>query len=142
MNVAAVLHIKGGTVYTARPDSSLFDIAKTLSEKKIGGIVVIGEQGSVAGIVTERDLVRAIGKNGPAILEAAVSEIMTTNVVTCDKSTTIDEMMDMMTRGRFRHIPVIEDDALVGIVSIGDVVKHHIAEVEMEVTAMRCYLNG
>ncbi len=142
MNVAAVLKTKGRAVATARPHTTLMEITKKLAARKIGTIVIIGDEGKVAGIVSERDVVGAIAKGDEAVLREPVSTIMTSNVITCQEINTVDDMMDVMTKGRFRHVPVIEDDALVGIISIGDVVKHHIAEVEMEVSAMRYYLNG
>ena len=142
MNVAAVLKTKGRSVTTARPNATLMEITKQLATRKIGTIVIIGDEGKVVGIVSERDVVGAIAKGDETVLREPVSTIMTTNVITCHEINTVDDMMDVMTKGRFRHVPVIEDDALVGIISIGDVVKHHIAEVEMEVSAMRYYLNG
>lgn len=140
MNVAAILKVKGRAVTTARPDSTLLDVVQRLAAKRIGAVVVVGESGAVAGIISERDIIRAIGDQGAAALQAPVAEFMTRNVVTCQETSVVDELMEMMTKGRFRHLPVIEDDALVGIISIGDVVKHHVAEVEMEVSAMRNYL--
>lgn len=140
MNVASILKAKGKSVATARSDETLEAVAQKLSARKIGAIVIVGDGGSVAGIVSERDIVRTIAENGATALQQPVSNVMTKNVMTCAESSTIDQMMAVMTQGRFRHVPVIEDGALVGIISIGDVVKHHIAEVEMEVTAMRDYL--
>ncbi len=140
MNVAAILKAKGRAVSTARADATLLDIASKLTAKRIGAVVVVGDGGHVAGIVSERDLIKAIAERGPAALAAPVSDVMTRNVVSCRENSTLDDLMSTMTQGRFRHLPVIEDGALVGIVSIGDVVKHHVAEVEMEVSAMRGYL--
>lgn len=141
MNVAAILKVKGRAVTTAKPETALLEVAQKLAAKKIGAVVVVGENGSVVGIISERDIVRALGNRGDAALHAPVAEFMTRNVVSCTDYSLVDELMEMMTRGRFRHLPVLEDDgALVGIISIGDVVKHHVAEVEMEVSAMRNYL--
>jgi CBS domain-containing protein len=140
MNVATILKAKGRAVSTARPDTTLVDIAQKLAAKRIGAIVIIGDSGKVAGIISERDLVRTIAERGIEALNLPVAEIMTRNVVTCEEQTRIDELMEQMTRGRFRHMPVVEDGALVGIISIGDVVQNHVAEVEMEVSAMRGYL--
>lgn len=140
MNVAAILKAKGRAVATAKPDTSIVEIADKLSSKRIGAILIVGGNGKVEGIISERDLVRAIAAAGEKALQAPVSEFMTRNVVSCQETTTLEELMGVMTKSRFRHLPVIEDDALVGIISIGDVVKHHVAEVEMEVTAMREYL--
>ncbi len=142
MNVAAILKLKGRAVATARSDVTLLEIARRLAAKKIGAIVVIDEAGGVAGIVSERDIIRAVGHGGGGALTTTVAEVMTRNVITCRESTTLDELMATMTAGRFRHVPVLENDQLAGIVSIGDVVKHHVAEVEMEASAMRSYLTA
>lgn len=140
MNVAAILKSKGRAVSTARPEASLLEISQKLAQKKIGAIIVVGDSGRVAGIISERDIIRALSEHGAAALQHTAGETMTRNVISCTEMSPIDELMELMTKGRFRHLPVIEDDQLIGIVSIGDVVKNHIAEVEMEVTAMRGYL--
>lgn len=140
MNVASILKSKGRAVSTVRPNATLLDVTKKLASKKIGAIVVVGENGHVTGIISERDIIRAISERGASALTLMVSEVMTRNVVSCQETSELDELMETMTKGRFRHVPVIEDDALVGIISIGDVVKYHVAEVEMEVSAMRSYL--
>ncbi len=140
MNVALILKSKGRAVSTVRPNATLLDVAKKLGPKKIGAIVVVGENGHVSGIISERDVIRAISEHSAAALSMMVSEVMTRTVVACQETSELDELMETMTKGRFRHLPVIEDDALVGIISIGDVVKYHIAEVQMEVSAMRNYL--
>lgn len=140
MNVASILKSKGRAVSTVRPNATLLDVAKKLGPKKIGAVVVVGENGHVAGIISERDIIRAVSERGAPALSLMVSEVMTRNVVSCSETSELDELMEMMTKGRFRHLPVVEDDALVGIISIGDVVSHHVAEVQMEVSAMRNYL--
>jgi CBS domain-containing protein len=140
MNVASILKLKGRAVSTVRPNSTLLEVSKKLASKKIGAIVVVGENGHVTGIISERDIIRAVSERGAPALSLMVSEVMTRNVISCQETSELDELMEMMTKGRFRHLPVIEDDALVGIISIGDVVKYHVAEVEMEVSAMRNYL--
>ena len=139
MNIAQILKAKGRAVATVRPDASLFEIINKLAQKRIGAIVVVGDNGEVVGIISERDIIRRLAAQGEAALNEPVSQSMTSSVISCQETSTIDEIMEVMTQGRFRHVPVIEDGALVGIVSIGDVVKNHIAEVEMEVTAMRGY---
>jgi CBS domain-containing protein len=139
VNIAQLLKAKGRAVTTARPGLKLLDIIASLASKRIGAIIIVGDKGELAGIISERDIIHALAKSGEAVLQDPVSKHMTRDVVTCQESTTIDEVMELMTQGRFRHITVIEDGALVGIISIGDVVKNHIAEVEMEVTAMRGY---
>jgi CBS domain-containing protein len=140
MNVASILKAKGRAVTTARPDATVLDVASKLAAKKIGAIVVVGDQGHVVGIVSERDVIRSIAERGATALERPVSEIMTRNVITCHETSSVEELMSIMTQGRFRHLPVLDDGALVGIISIGDVVKNHVAEVQMEVSAMRGYL--
>lgn len=140
MNVAAILKGKGRAVATAPPDTALQEITERLAAKRIGAIVLIGGNGAVAGIISERDIIRAVAQHGPACLLQPASKFMTRQIVTCGEGDTIDELMATMTAGRFRHIPVVQDGALVGIVSIGDVVKHHIAEVEMEASALRTYI--
>jgi CBS domain-containing protein len=140
MNVAAILKLKGGGVVTTTKDKSLLDIAKLLVEHGIGCIVIVREEDDkVAGIVSERDLMRAIGQAGPQVLEEPVSDFMTKTVVTAREADTIDRLMWEMTTHRFRHMPVVERDRLIGLVSIGDLVKIHIAEVEMEATATAGY---
>jgi CBS domain-containing protein len=140
MNVASILKAKGRTVTTARPDTTVRDIARKLHDRRIGAIIIVGDNGDVDGIVSERDVIRAIAENGAAALSDPVSAIMTRNVVSCHETSHIDELMEMMTEGRFRHLPVIEDGHLVGVVSIGDVVKNHVAEVQMEVSSLRNYV--
>lgn len=140
MNVASILKVKGKSVATAPPEDTVETVAQKLASRKIGAIVIVGDEGHVAGIISERDIIRAVAEQGAAALQQPVSKVMTKNVMTCNQASTIEQMMAIMTQGRFRHVPVVEDGTLLGIISIGDVVKHHIAEVEMEVTAMRDYL--
>jgi len=137
--IANILKVKGRSVTTARPDDTVQEIADRLAQKKIGAIVIVGGGGSVIGIISERDLIRVIAQRGADALSMPVSEVMTREVVVCSEATSVDDIMEMMTNGRFRHLPVVEESRLVGIVSIGDIVKHHIAEVELEVSAMRGY---
>lgn len=145
MNVAAVLKVKGRKVATAKAQTPVEAIARELAEKRIGAIVIVGhdgpsERGRVLGIVSERDIIRGIATRGAQCLAEPVSTLMTRQVISCRESDTIEAVMSTMTAGRFRHVPVIEDDELTGLISIGDVVKHHIAEVEMEATALKSYL--
>lgn len=140
MNVAAILRQKGRAVTTVSPSVTLLDVANKLAAKRIGAIVVVGARGEVAGIISERDIIRALSEEGTECLTRPVSETMTRQVVACQETDTLDELMAMMTAKRFRHLPVVTDKALVGIISIGDVVKHHVAEVKMEATAMREYI--
>lgn len=140
MNVAAILKLKGRSVVTIASEVSLLDVAKLLREKSIGCIVIEGDDGKVAGIVSERDIVRAIAQSGAKVLKEPVANYMTRAVVTAREADTIDRLMSEMTAHHFRHMPIVERGRLVGLVSIGDVVKMRIAEAEMEAAAMREYI--
>ncbi len=139
MTVARIINDKGRDVVTASPETSLAALAATLSEKRIGAIVIV-EKGAIRGIISERDLVRAVAKHGGAALVMHASEWMTARVMTCEPRDTINEVMQKMTSGRFRHLPVVENGKLTGIVSIGDVVKRRIEDVEREADQIREYI--
>jgi CBS domain-containing protein len=136
MNVATILKQKGRGVFTTTTtDKSLLDVARLLSQHGIGCIVIVGNDDEIAGIVSERDLMRAIGQGGPKVLNEPVSNFMTKTVVTAGEADTINQLMAEMTTRRFRHMPVVERDRLIGLVSIGDLVKR----IEMEAAATREY---
>ena len=139
MNVATILKQKGGGVFTTTSDKSLLDIAKLLAEHGIGCIVIVEDDEKITGIVSERDLLRAIVQAGPKALAEPVSNFMTKTVITARKSDTVDQLMTEMTTRRFRHMPVVERDRFIGLVSIGDLVKLQITEIEMEAAATREY---
>jgi CBS domain-containing protein len=139
MNAATILKFKGSGVVTSTANRSLLDIAKLLTQHGIGCIVIVGGDDKVVGIVSERDLMRAIGQAGPKALNKPVSDFMTKTVVTAREADTSDRLMSEMTTRRFRHMPVVERDRLVGLVSIGDLVKIRIADDEMEAAATREY---
>lgn len=140
MTVARILSQKGRTVVTVQPHRTLAEAASLLTEKGIGALVVSDAGQTVLGILSERDIIRAVVRGGGAALDAPVSRHMTAKVVCCSRGTGVDEVMELMTDGRFRHVPVVEDGRLVGLVSIGDVVKHRIASVEAEHQALREYI--
>lgn len=141
MNVVTILKQKGNQVSTISSTSSLLDASHMLASKKIGAVVVSDGEGQVAGILSERDIVRAISKGGAAVLSSPVADMMTRDVITCTESETLDNIMQIMTRGRFRHLPVVDSAGrLAGIISIGDAVKFHIGEIRMEAEAMRDYI--
>jgi CBS domain-containing protein len=140
MNVEQLLSGKGHDVISMQPHRTLSEAIRTLSEKRIGAVVVMGADGALVGILSERDIIRALGELGPSALESAVSRSMTSKVVTCRPQTSVDELMEIMTTGRFRHVPVVENGRVTGIVSIGDVVKHRVAAIEAESQAMRDYI--
>ncbi|MGO4174307.1 CBS domain-containing protein [Bosea sp. TAF32] len=140
MNVEKLLSDKGREVISVQPHRTLAEAIRTLSEKRIGAVVVMGSDGALVGILSERDIIRALGEHGATALESAVSRSMTSKVVTCRPQTSVDELMEIMTMGRFRHVPVVENGRVTGIVSIGDVVKHRVAAIEAESQAMRDYI--
>ncbi|ODR98718.1 inosine-5-monophosphate dehydrogenase [Methyloceanibacter methanicus] len=140
MNVAAILKLKGRDVLTAPPSTKLLDIAQLLGEHKIGCIVIVDGEGSVVGIVSERDIVQELARAGTSVMDEPVEVCMTKSVVSCREADTTDQLMGEMTAHRFRHMPVVERGRLVGLVSIGDVVRMRIAEAEMEAAAMREYI--
>lgn len=140
MTVQHILSDKGTGVVTIKPDMSLAEAAAMLSEKRIGAIVVSVDGAVVGGILSERDIIRALAKEGGSSLEARVSRYMTSDVITCGRNADMDHLMQVMTTGKFRHIPVVEDGRLVGIVSIGDVVKRRLAEIETEHLALKEYI--
>ena len=140
MIVKTIIDAKGRDVVTMEPGSSLDTAAKLLAERRIGAVVVLGPDHRVIGILSERDIVRAVSERGSAALQDQVSQVMTRKVVTCTLDETIHSIMERMTAGKFRHVPVLEQGRLAGIVSIGDVVKHRIVEMEQESAALRDYI--
>ena len=140
MTVARILKEKGRDVLTTQPHRTLKEVAAQLAEKGVGAVVVSDAASNVLGILSERDVVRAIGKVGAKALEDPVSRHMTARVQTVGEDATIDEVMQTMTDGRFRHMPVVEDGRLVGIVSIGDIVKRHVNAIDTERLALREYI--
>ena len=140
MTVARILGKKGREVATTQPHRTLQEVANLLAARKIGAVVVADAQNRVLGILSERDIVRAVAKRGADALEDAVSIYMTTKVITASEEDTVLATVEKMNAGRFRHLPVIKDGELAGIVSIGDVVKFRLEEMEHEQSAMREYI--
>jgi len=141
MTVKAILSRKGNDVITIEPTVTVSAAVNILAEHRIGALVVVaGADGQVAGILSERDIVRALAQRGPGALQEAVGQVMTRRVVTCTESDTVAALMERMTQGKFRHLPVVERGKLVGLVSIGDVVKHRLGEMEHESNALREYI--
>ena len=140
MTVQAILSAKGGNVLTIEPTASIGAAAKILAVRRIGALVVTGPEQRVIGIVSERDIVHVLAMRGAEALDLPLTEIMTRKVATCGPSDTISSIMERMTTGKFRHVPVIDQGRLAGIVSIGDVVKHRLQEMEFEQNALRDYI--
>ena len=140
MDVASILRIKGSSVATAPPEATITDIAAKLKEEKIGALVVSEDGIKVLGIISERDIVRGLADHGLDLLEKRAEELMTAKVMTCTPNDTTGDLMAIMSEKRIRHIPVTENGELCGIVSIGDVVKDRLDEIEREASALRDYV--
>jgi CBS domain-containing protein len=140
MTVSQILNTKGRNVITASPDQTMHAVARVLADKRIGAVVIIDPKGKIEGIASERDFVRAIAGQGAAALDRPVRELMTTNVKTCTPSDTEAELMSLMTEHRIRHLPVVEDGRLAGMISIGDVVKFRMEAIEREAEEMKTYI--
>ena len=140
MTVASILAQKGSNIVTVNPDESLLAVAQLLDKNRIGAVLAVDTEGKLAGIMSERDVVRAVARGGPEALGEAVGSHMTKKVVTCKSEDRISSVMLKMTEGKFRHVPVLDGGKLTGIISIGDVVKRRIADIETEWRAMQDYI--
>ena len=141
MQVSAVLSQKGDRVVTVSPSDSITDVAATLSTNKIGAVLVCADDGAVLGVLSERDIVRGIAQSGVDSLTKPAADLMTKDVITCEAADTVNAVMATMTDHRIRHVPVMNDGALAGVISIGDVVKNHLAEIERERQALHDYIS-
>jgi len=139
MTVRSILDSKGHQVLNVEPHAKLAAAVKILGEKRIGAVLVMSE-GRIEGILSERDIVRVLAERGAQVLEEPVSGVMTRKVVSCRQSDTVAAIMEMMTLGKFRHLPVVEDGKVVGLISIGDIVKRRVQEYETEQEALRDYI--
>ena len=142
MHVKNILSAKGSNVISIEPTATLETAVRTLTENKIGALLVLGPDRRVIGILSERDIVRVLAQHGASVLAQPLSQVMTRKVVTCSPAETIGVIMERMTAGKFRHVPVIEQEQIVGIVSIGDVVKYRLQEMEHESAALRDYIQS
>jgi CBS domain-containing protein len=140
MTVKAILEEKGHDVFTLGPNDKLSTAIKVLTENRIGALVITNGDRKIVGILSERDIVKLIGKLGAGALDQSIREAMTPKVNICNENHTVNEVMEIMTRGRFRHLPVEKNGLLDGIVSIGDVVKRRIEDVEREAQQIREYI--
>ena len=140
MTVKGILSRKGNSVVTLEPNASLATAIKVLAERRIGALVITGADHRIVGILSERDIVRTLAERGPAALSDPLADVMTRKVVTCTQSETVCEIMERMTAGKFRHIPVVEQGRLIGIVSIGDIVKSRVEDMEKESAALQDYI--
>lgn len=142
MRIERVISNKGAEVLTIAPNASVGDAAILLSEKRIGAVVVCEPGKAPEGILSERDIVRELGRSGAGCLQQTVADLMTRDIRTCSLSDALDDVLSIMTEGRFRHMPVIQDGQMVGIVSIGDIVKSRLNELSMERDALEGMVMG
>lgn len=142
MFVRQILAGKGDHIVSIDPTARITDVVALMSRERVGAVVVLEGDGSIAGIVSERDITRHLAEHGNELLEMSADRIMTREVVTCGPDDGIDKLMAKMTRGRFRHLPVVEQGKIVGIVSIGDIVKHRLEELESEASLLQGYIAG
>jgi len=140
MTVSTILAGKGREVISVEPSASLADAVRLLASKRIGAALIFGADRRIAGIISERDIVRVLAERGPSALDEPVSGAMTRKVSTAHERETVASIMERMTAGKFRHVPVVDQGRLTGIVSIGDVVKHRLQEMERDSAAMRDYI--
>ena len=140
MTVSTILAGKGREVVSVEPSASLADAVRLLAGKRIGAAVILGADRRIAGIISERDIVRVLAERAAGALDEPVSQTMTRKVETCNESETVSSLMERMTSGKFRHMPVVDRGRVIGIVSIGDIVKHRLHEMERESAAMRDYI--
>lgn len=142
MRVSDILRGKSNDIISLQENETVATAARLLAEKKIGAVVVLSVDDGLAGILSERDIIGGLSTRGADILAEPVSRIMTADVKTCTKDEPVQSLMQRMTEGRFRHLPVMDDETLIGMISIGDVVKNHISVLEQEKKAMREYITG
>jgi len=142
MNVDSILKTKGNVVVTVAPGEKISVAAAKLKREKIGALVVSEDGIGVSGILSERDIARALADHGAGLGELAVGDLMTRNVITCTPDDTVEELMTTMTERRIRHLPVMADGALCGIISIGDVMKNRLEEIQREAESLRAYIAG
>ena len=140
MHVQAILGNKGASVVSMRPTATILDACRLLTEHRIGAVLVLDEANHVIGVFSERDVVRRIAEHGAHALDLPLAEVMTRNVLTCKPEDSVDDVMAVMTARRVRHLPVLDDGKLIGLVSIGDVVKHRLDEAALEVDSLREYV--
>jgi CBS domain-containing protein len=140
MIIKSILAAKGSNVISIEPNASLESAVKMLAQHRIGALLVLGPDRRVVGILSERDVVRVLAERGAGVLAQPLSQVMTRRVVTCSPSDSVGVLMERMTTGKFRHLPVIEQEQVIGVISIGDVVKHRLQEIEQESAALRDYI--
>jgi CBS domain-containing protein len=142
MLIRQILSAKGSEVVTTRPEATIAEVVGLLKAKGIGAVVVTDDGGRLSGIISERDIARGLADHGAELMEMRVGQLMSVKVVTCTPQDGLEKLMQTMTAGRFRHLPVLEDGTLTGIISIGDVVKYRLKELEDESHMLQDYIHG
>ncbi len=141
MELSNIIASREGKVITVGIDEKITEVTRTLAVERLGAVVVTDDDGKLAGIISERDIVRALNERGAAVQDLGVGDLMTRSVITCTPENSIEEVMELMTSHEIRHLPVVEDDALVGVVSILDVVKSRLSEVETDYSVLRTFMS-
>jgi CBS domain-containing protein len=142
MLIRQILAAKGSDVISTRPEATIAEVAKLLKEKRIGAVVVMDRGGKLSGIISERDIARGVAVHGAKLQDLKVRDLMTPEVISCSPDDGLQKLMQIMTEGRFRHLPVVKDGKMLGIISIGDVVKHRLQELEQETHMLQDYIAG
>jgi len=142
MPIKTILSTKGTEVFNTHPDTPLTEAANILVHRHIGWLLVLDEDHKISGAISERDIVRAAAENDGSLQGLAVRDVMTSDVLTCTSDDTLESVMNIMTNKRVRHLPVVDDDAIIGLVSIGDVMKHRLEEIQYEGDSLREYISG
>ena len=140
MLISAILHEKGGDIISVTGTTFIDEVIKTLKDKRIGAVLVIEDDGTIDGVLSERDIVRGLASQGPSIMQLEARALMTRDVITCTSAQDLRGAMEVMTKNRIRHLPVVDGGQLSGLISIGDLVKYRISEAEQEAEALRGYI--
>ncbi len=141
MELSNIIASREGKVITVGIDEKITEVTRTLAVERLGAVVVMDDDGKLAGIISERDIVRALNERGAAVQDSGVGELMTRSVITCTPENSIEEVMELMTSHQIRHLPVVDGDALVGVVSILDVMKSRLSEVETDYSVLRTFMS-
>lgn len=140
MLISTILHEKGGDIISVTATTSIEDVTKVLKERRIGAVLVLEDDGTIDGVLSERDIVRGLASDGTAVLKLEARTLMTRDVITCTSAQDLRGAMEIMTKNRIRHLPIVDDGKLIGLISIGDLVKYRISEAEQEAEALRGYI--
>ena len=141
MELSEIIASREGRLITVGVDEKIAEVTRTLAVERLGAVVVMDDDGKLAGIISERDIVRALNERGAGVQDMGVGDLMTRSVITCTPENSIEEVMELMTSHQIRHLPVVDNDALVGVVSILDVVRSRLSEVETDYSVLRTFMS-